>query len=292
MKKTVLVTGATGYLGSEVVKAMVASDFGIIVLKRKSSDLKRLHPVLDNLVECYDLENGLEAMFEKHKIDGIIHCATDYGRSGHSAAQIAETNILLPLKLLDCGLRRNLKFFINTGTLLDKGTNDYSLSKYQFQEWMQKYSSQTVCVNLGLEHFYGLDNDSSKFVTWLIQQTLAGQSIPLTAGEQKRDFLYISDVVEAYMTILRHIPAFNKGYHSFDVGSGKAIRIKDLVQQISEVCAPHTATFNFGQVPYRANERMDSQLDIGPLFRLGWEPKVSLREGLEKTVKAIRENQK
>lgn len=291
-KKIILVTGATGYLGSEIVKALNVSDFGVIVLKRASSDLSRLQSIKSQLIDCYDLEQGIEALFEKHKIAGIIHCATDYGRGGSSPFQIAETNIMLPLSLLSCGLRHQLEFFINTGTLLDKSTNDYSLSKCQFEEWLQRYSSQLVCINLALEHFYGLDRDKSKFVTWLIQQTLAGKHIPLTAGEQNRDFLFISDVVDAYITVLGHISTFKKGYHSFEVGSGNAIKIKDLVMQISDTCAPHSATYGFGEVPYRANERMDSKLDIGPLSRLGWSQKISLAEGLKRTVNAIKENQK
>lgn len=290
-QKIILVTGATGYLGSEIVKALVGGDYGIIVLKRRSSDLSRLQSVKSQLIDCYDLEQGFENLFAKHHVTGIIHCATDYGRGGSSAAQIAETNVMLPLALLSCGLRHQLQFFINTGTLLDRSTNDYSLSKCQFEEWLQKYSAQLICVNLALEHFYGLDHDKSKFVTWLIQQTLAGKHIPLTAGEQNRDFLFVSDVVEAYTTILGQISTFKKGYHRFEVGSGQTIKIKDLVMQISDTCSPHTATYGFGEVPYRANERMDSKLDIGPLSRLGWCQKISLAEGLKRTVNAIKENQ-
>lgn len=287
--KTVVVTGATGYLGSEIVKALVHNNFEVIVLKRKSSDLSRLSLVIDKIKDCFDIEQGLDSLFVKHKIHGIIHCATDYGRGGHTAAQIVDVNVLFPLTLLTCGVRHGMEFFINTGTLLEKNTNDYALSKHQFQEWLQKYSTQTVCVNLSLEHFYGHDNDSSKFITWLIRQTLAGQSIPLTKGEQKRDFLYISDVVDAYLTILRNIFSFDKSYHQFEVGSGQAILIKDLVLQISKICAPHMAVYKFGEIPYRPNERMDSKVDITPLSRLGWAPKVPLAEGLKRTVDSIKQ---
>lgn len=283
----ILITGATGYLGSEIVKALVESGTKVVVLKRKSSDLKRLIPVKEKIV-LFNIEEGVKRVFDTHKVNGVIHCATDYGRHGSSSDQIAEANIIFPLKLLSCGLKSGIEFFINTGTLLQKDTNDYSLSKHQFLEWIQKYSSKAVCVNLALEHFYGHDFDQSKFLTWIISQTLTGQKIPLTKGEQKRDFLYISDVVTAYLTVLRNIKNLDKGYHHFEVGSGSAITIKDLVGKISALCAPHSAEFKFGEVAYRPNEQMETHVDISALRHLGWSPQVSLDEGLKKTIHSLK----
>ncbi len=72
-----------------------------------------------------------------------------------------------------------------------------------FVEWLKYFSDRIKVVNLKLEHMYGPKDDDSKFVTWITNQMLNNiSSIDLTEGTQKRDFIYIDDVVDAYMLML------------------------------------------------------------------------------------------
>lgn len=288
-RKSLLLTGATGYLGSEIAKALVARNYSVVALKRAASDTTRLKTIQPQL-SLYDVEDGLEGLFCSHQFDGIIHCAANYGREGQGTEDIVRTNLLLPLELLLEGLQRGIRYFINTGTLLNRATNDYSLSKAHFQDWLQVKSTSITSVTLELEHFYGFDGDSTKFITWLVRGILTNQDIPLTEGEQMRDFLFISDVVSAFMIVLENIEHLSHGHHSFQVGSGRSTSIRDLVNQVSLLCEPHSAAFRWGAIPYRATECTVPQIDIEPLTRLGWTPCVSLTEGLQRTVAAIKES--
>ena len=303
-KPTVLLTGATGFLGSHLLKCFLAEGYSIVLLKRLQSNLRRIESDLGRVKACYNLEEqGITRAFEEHKIDIVAHCATDYGRKNTDTLQIVQANLILPLTLLQEGKKRGLQVFLNTDTLLDKGINDYSLSKRQFSEWLHNASeaaapgeSKFIGIDVALEHFYGPDDDPSKFVSWLIDSIFKKvKKIPLTAGEQKRDFIHIDDVVAAFLKIIEKAPALDRGFHRFEVGAGQSIAIRDLVNEVSGLCAPHTTQFEFGQLPYRLHETMDSKVNLAPLLKLGWAPRVSLGEGLRRTVeqeKKLREQKK
>jgi nucleoside-diphosphate-sugar epimerase len=106
--------------------------------------------------------------------------------------------------------------------------------------------------------------------------------IELTPGEQKRDFIYIDDVVSAYMLLLE------KGQNTFrfseyDVGSGEAVSIRRFVETAKRL-SESTTDLLFGKKTYRDHEIMHSQADVGPLKMLGWTPMTSLENGILKSL--------
>lgn len=224
-------------------------------------------------------------MIKQVQPDIIIHCATDYGRKNVSPLQVIEANLILPLNLLYYAKLNNVSAFINTDTFLDKRINHYSLSKKQFREWFETFSGEMVCVNMILEHFYGPHDDKTKFVSFVIHELLSGkEKIDLTLGEQKRNFIYIDDVVDAFEVIIKHDFNGENGFYDFFVGSNESISIKDFVRLLKQ-CSKNENTFlNFGAIPYRANEIMESEIDTVALNKLGWVPRTSLEEGLLKTI--------
>lgn len=286
VNSVLLITGATGFLGSRLLEKFVELGASCVLLKRVESNTARIAHLLPKCRAVYNLEeNGIRAAFRDHPIDGVVHCATDYGRSHKEPLHIVEANLILPLTLLHYGRRHGLKIFLNTAKLLDKRVNEYSLSKAQFYDWLKIASSELVAVNVALEHFFGPGDDQSKFVSWIIGSVLRGEpSIPLTLGEQRRDFIFIDDVVEAFAIILKRSLSLEIGLHHFEVGSGHTTSIRELVELISERCHPHQTRFDFGAIPYRINEVMESKVDLGPLRELGWNARLNLADGLTQTI--------
>lgn len=285
---TILLTGATGFLGSNLLQRLISSSYEVVIFKRTSSNISRIESLLPHIT-YYDADiDSIEKPFQENKIELIIHTATSYGRNGEKVSDIVETNLMFALKLLETAVSFDVKAFFNTDTLLGKSLNSYSLSKRQFVDWLKYYSDRIKIVNLRLEHMYGPNDGNSKFVTWLLGQMFNNVShIDLTKGEQKRDFIYIEDVVNAYIVLLEKYHLLSK-FAEFDVGTGHQIQLKEFVMKIydkvSSIQSIETK-LKFGAKAYRDGELMEVTENIKPLLDLGWAPKVSIENGLEKMIK-------
>lgn len=289
-RRKILVTGGTGFLGSHLVRALLAEGQEVVVLKRSFSRMDRLQDVTAR-VEFHDLDRErLEEIVERCRPDVILHCATDYGRKDSDPLRIIEANLLLPLRLL-CLTRwgEASPAFVNTDTILDKRVSAYSLSKEQCKDWLERFADERVCVNVALEHFYGPGDDPTKFVTFVIHALLRGEPhLDLTKGEQKRDFIYITDVVSAFLTVLRAARSWGRGFYRFEVGSNHAVRVRALVELVKELTGNHVTELRFGALPYRPNEVMEARADTQALEQLGWRCHTELRTGLQLTIEEER----
>jgi nucleoside-diphosphate-sugar epimerase len=285
MRKNFLLTGATGFFGSHLLKALLQNNFGVIILKRSFSDIFRIQDCLSS-VKSYDIDYvDLESIFKTNQIDTVIHTATNYGRDNKNTLEIIKSNLVYPLELLDLGLKNNLARFINLDTTLPHNINEYALSKRQFYDWLKVFSKKLACINVSLEHFYGFQDSDSKFVTKIIRDLLTKiDKIDLTLGEQRRDFIYIDDAIEALMKIINNETSYKNDFTEFEIGSGHNISIKELVLLIKNLSYNQTTKLNFGAVPYRENEIMESRADISKILALGWQQKTTLEHGLKKTI--------
>ena len=132
---------------------------------------------------------------------------------------------------------------------------------------------------------YGEDDDLTKFPTYVINSCARNKlEIKLTKGEQKRDFIYIDDVVEAYSVIFRRLNGFNFGFNELEIGSGHAITIREFVETVKEITKSNTK-LKFGALPYRPDELMFSKAKTDFIISLGWSKRYCLREGIIRTVR-------
>jgi CDP-paratose synthetase len=284
MCQRILMTGATGFLGSHLAKALLAQGYDVVALKRKTSALYRIESILSKIT-FYDVEElDFDSLFLKeNKIDAVIHTATIYGRDGESSSEIFATNTIFPLSLLDAAIRADVKLFINTDTVLDKYLNVYALSKNQFMQWGRYFSQKNKIhfVNLRLEHFYGQGDDDSKFTSYVINNCILNtSSLKLTLGEQRRDFIYIDDAVAAYLVVLKSVNLLDERFVECDVGSGTTVSIREFVELVHRMTGSKTS-LEFGAIPYREGEEMNSHADTHVLKSLGWYCKYSLEQGLK-----------
>lgn len=283
---TILISGSTGFLGSYLLKLFINSGHKVIALKRTNSNIYRIEEYLNDAI-YYDIDKTeFSSIFEKHKIDIVINTATNYGRIDNKVSSIINTNLIFGLKLLEESVNSNVKAFINTDTLLERNLNTYSLSKAQLVDWMKFLSNKnTKILNVKIEHMYGPKDDENKFIYWLINQLKQNvEKINLTSGIQKRDFIYIDDIVNAYETIIKNIDNFSN-FEEFELGSGNSIEVKIFVEKIyEEISNKQTLNtkLNFGAIAYRDNENMNMQVNITKLQNLAWEAKVSIEDGIKK----------
>lgn len=285
----ILITGATGFLGSYLCKKFHQEGYSVAIIKRLSSDTWRINSIMQFL-EVYTLGDlTVSEIIAQARPQHIIHTVCDYGRKGSSLKTLIQTNISFGIDILEAGLQYEAETFINTDTLLPININNYSLSKNQFRQWLERKSDRIDIINLKIEHMYGPLDDDNKFVHWLINQIRNKEisAIPLTSGIQERDFIYIDDVVNAFFITLKNKV---KGYQSFDVGTGKFIQVKtfinELVSQIN-IQEGHDVSgkLQFGLLAYRKNEVMSPDLDNKCLENLGWRSEMNYTEGIKEILK-------
>lgn len=281
--KTVLLTGATGYLGSQLLEKLLIRNFKVCIIKRENSNLNRIIHLVGNYELYNNDDQSLNRLFNENDIDLIIHTATSYGRKGESLLEIKEANLDFPLRLLKLAMEFKVGYFINTATSLPFLTNQYSLFKNQFSECLEFFSTKITSVNILLEHFYGPNDDDTKFVTGMIRKMKQNVSkIELTLGTQIRDFIFIEDVLIAYLVVIDNLDKFS-AFNNLPLGSGEGITIREIVELI-KVYSESDSELVFGAIPMRETELMKSDANISKLNELGWFPKYSIKEGLKLTV--------
>jgi len=290
MTEKILLTGATGFLGSHILEALLERGFDVVIVKRSLSDVWRIEKYLGE-VSSFDVDMvGPDEPFSASgRIDCVIHTAACYGRKNETIPEIIETNVILPVRLLEAGARHGTDTFINTDTFLHRNLNPYSLSKSHFVDWLEVYSERFRVINVGLDHLYGPKDDEKRFVSFVIRKFLDNaESVELTSGEQERDFIYISDLAEAYIRVVEAAEEMPGGLVRFEVGTGSAIPVKDLVLKIKELIGNTVTEPLFGALPHRKNETMKSRADTTAIEALGWRPRIALEEGLKRTIEELR----
>jgi nucleoside-diphosphate-sugar epimerase len=255
----IVITGANGYLGSRLTKMFRESGHTVLAMPRLGTDLP--------------------------SADAVIHTACCYGRAGEGRAEIFAANLDWPSRLL--GMLPPGALFLNTDTVLPAGLNSYAASKALFRATGAALAARRNVrwCNLRLEHFFGPGEGNDKFITRTVRSCLAGGELKLTHGDQRRDFIFIDDVVRAFDMAFR-IAAERGDANDFYAGTGRPVQIRELVEQINRLCGSR-GTLRFGAVACREGEpiAIERPADAEPLY--GWRPGVELQRGLDQVISCV-----
>jgi CDP-paratose synthetase len=280
----VVVTGATGVLGSALTEALLNRGDRVVALSRSPTHPPPKLARLQAEILPYS-EEGMSAALASGPVDVVVHTACSYGRDGETMAELTTSNVVVPLRLaLSAGTR--VGRWLNIGTSLPKRVSPYALSKHQFVEWLEALSEKDMAkrVHVSLEHFFGPECNDSNFISHVARACLANEFVNLTDGLQERDFVYLSDVVRALLTLVDTDDELM--YRTVSLGSGQATSIKSVAETIQQTVG--RGVLNLGAMNRRPHEPTSSSADIAYLRSLGWEPKVSLDEGIRHVIEAER----
>ncbi|WP_172806887.1 NAD-dependent epimerase/dehydratase family protein, partial [Endozoicomonas arenosclerae] len=117
-------TGATGFLGSHLANMLVEAGYEVHVLIRQSSSLDRIKDIASDLFFYY-AEDGLEKVFYTNKdFIAIIHAATCYGRNNENNFEVFDSNVRLPIELMQQGVANKVPLFVNTDSFFNSEKNE------------------------------------------------------------------------------------------------------------------------------------------------------------------------
>lgn len=304
-----LITGATGFIGSNLVRELLKRDWEVYAIIRNNSSigLSRLKD-LKNLNYIYINNNSFENIEYSNipKFDACFHLAAygvDYNQKDIS--QTIDANIKFTMNLLKFCKNNKTKKIINTGTCYEYGINNrrkisedtqlnpqsyYAISKVA-SELMANLYAREMNLNLITVRPFGIFGEYEglhKLVPQLMKSVILNETIKMTQGEQIRDYLYIKDLIEAYISLIEtDVP----NYEVFNICSGNEIRIKEFAYLISKITGCDMKLFQLGAIPYRKNEVMYFVGDNSKIKKYtNWRPKYSIEEGLKNTYEWYKEN--
>lgn len=277
----IAVSGATGYLASRLIHAFLREGHSVLCLKRAGSDVSRLVDMQDKLAFADVDHSDILQRISDFAPEAVVHTACAYERGGNDFATLLEANFVFPMQLLQYALACDVRLWINTGTALPENFNAYSLLKHQFSEWGKFYAVQDKITfyNVKPEHFYGEGSSQTNFLSRVLKKLRAGEPLDLTAGTQRRDFVYVRDLETIYTALLS---ADLSGYTDIPVGTGTAPCIREVVEYLKELTRSDSA-LNFGAIPMRINEP-NSNCDLTEMKKLELQCAWTWKEGMKKMV--------
>jgi CDP-paratose synthetase len=281
----ILITGATGFFGSHLVRAFVARGDIVRATRRHKSSLARLTGVSDKVEWCEATQPAPQLTSD---MDVVVHAATHYGRSGAADADIERVNYNWPHLLLTS--IRPPALFVNVDTSLPPELSPYARTKHRFSEQLRRsaISGERRVLNVQLESVYGPGDDPAKFQMQLIHALLRNEGeFALTAGAQKRDYIFVDDAVEATVMLIADAVTNHEIPISAGVGSGTGVTIRKFAETARTI-AGSTTELKFGALPYREHELMHAAAEISQVKRLGWGGGRSLDAGLRETIEGER----
>jgi nucleoside-diphosphate-sugar epimerase len=293
MNKKIIVTGATGFVGSNLVKYLLNKDFQIAVIVREDSNLSNLEGVINDIeIFCYDNNiKNLISFFKKTKSEFIFHLASNF-IAEHEFKQVdslVESNITFGLHLLEAMKVSGVKKLINTGTSWQHYNNEeynpvclYAATKQAFESLIEYYvqAESFSVITLKLFDTYGENDKRPKLINLLNKFADEDTELNMSAGEQILNLVHISDVCNAYYNAYRLISTNDNNEHNiYSVIHNESYSLKDVIRLFEKVTAK-SIKVKWGRRPYRKREVME-------LWRNGktlpnWEAQITLEQGLEK----------
>ncbi|MGB9878571.1 MAG: NAD-dependent epimerase/dehydratase family protein [Candidatus Pelagibacter ubique] len=295
----VLITGATGFIGSHLVEYLINNTKNeVFILKRSSSDIWRIKEYINKLKTFDTDKEDILDIIKKSKPDVIIHLATYYKKNHNynDLPVMIHSNIEFPVRILEAMASENVTYFINTGTFFEsvysygtqrfiKPLNLYASTKLAFEELMKFYLYTYDIKGITLKLFspYGYRENPNKLIPYLINKILKDEEIEMTAGDQTLDFTYVKDIIDAYIKAIEYIFHMKEIYQTFEIGTGVMHTLQEVVS-ILEKISGKVLRVSWGKIPYAENEVFYSKADIRDTMNfLRWKPKYDLEKGLKET---------
>jgi len=304
----VLVTGATGFIGSALTQRLSAEGVDVVCLVRKGRANSMAIAGLPH-VTCVETDfsaKELNVLLPAHSPDVIFHLASAGVRQDdRDPDQIIDGNVALTTRLVHACIHHRPRQFIfagscseyapiTTGTLIGEEhplepTSLYGAAKASAYLCGRAAAMSLAVpfVSLRLFGVFGPGEGPQRLIPHLYAFLASGNTPALTPGEQARDFTYIDDVVDALIVGANHRSV--EAYRVYNVCTGRPASVRDVALLVAQAMGRAENELGLGKRPYRADE---SQWIVGDPTRFSsttsYAPRVGLEEGVLRTINTLR----
>jgi len=303
----ILVTGGAGFIGSHVTELLCDQNYKVFVFDNLSKGYREFVDSRAGFIHA-DLTSFNDIFSALKGVDLVVHLAATciISESIENPVACFKNNIENGINLLEAMRKRGIKMIVNSSTAAVYGepgripvkeddpkepVNPYGASKLAFEEILSCYYHTWGINSVSLRYFnaYGPRDEqkpATRAVSVWIKATLKNKGIPLYwQGKQIRDYIFVKDIAEAHLAVMNL-----KGFNYFNIGSGTGIVMKVLLKEIFKAIGRKTKIIDKGE---RYGDPQRLVADISKIEKIvGWQPKITLEEGIKKTVKYYRQSLK
>ena len=296
VKKTVLIIGGNGFIGSNLCRYLSKKNFNVIATYRKKKffikDVKFLKLDLGNPINIKKQLGNLRFKY-------VINCS---GYINHEnilgdGKSVLYNHFINLLNLVDSIKKKNLTKFINLGSSDEYGSQKspqkekirenpktiYSLAKTSSAHFLQMLNESIKLPTLTLRLFlvYGPGQSKDRLIPYIIKNALSNKKFMIFGGNQVKDFCYIDDVCRAIFLSLNNKKSDGK---ILNIGSGKKIKITALVDKILKITKKGYPQYLDKR--YRKSENIKQWANINEAKKvLNWKPLIKIEDGINKILK-------
>lgn len=298
--KRAFVTGATGFVGANLVRQLLQKHYDVHIVVRNKNHFWRIQDIIEKLhIYSNDLSNlsSLEKLIKKISPNHIFHLAAYGAYSSQNNMQKAiQTNIIGLQNLLLASKDVPYESFINTGSSSEYGWKNKPMEEADSLEPISYYAATKATASYLCQVFaktnnkpistfrlfsvYGPFEEPTRFIPTAMKAALTNTPLSLTPGKIARDFIYIDDVIDAYIQVSK------KGIGNgevFNIGTGKQ-STNQKVASIIKKCHNNSLLIEKGMFPARS---WDTNFWVANTNKtkkmLNWQPRYILEDGLKNT---------
>lgn len=303
--RNAVITGATGMLGSSLIKLLVRKGIHVFCVVRSDSKKISNIPISSNvkLIKC-DLKNLNELPAKVgQNCDAFFHFgwAGTFGDARNNI-RLQELNITYTLDAVEAAKHLNCGVFIGSGSQAEYGrvegvlkpeTPAFPENGYGIAKLAAGNLSHILCSQYGIRHIwarilslYGPGDGANTMIMSCIHSFLNGKESAFTKGEQLWDYLYCDDAADAFYRMAEN----GRDGSIYPLGSGKAAPLKDYIYAIRDL-VNHDLQPGIGKIPYADKQVMHLCADISKLQQdTGFKPNTDFVSGIKQTIAWINEN--
>lgn len=306
--RRVLVTGASGFIGANLVRALLRSGADVHALTRPESSLRRLAEVIPRLtLHRMDLAEAeaVQGCIKSVQPQVILHLAATPGHPARfpDRAEALRTSVVGTFNLLSASAPLSDCRFVHVGSWLEYGPKPAAICESDLPapstfRGAVKAAASLLCgqfaretaraiVVLRLFSVYGYWESPARFIPTVIRAALHGETISLTPPGYRKDFVFVEDVVDA---CLRASEASLAPGEIFNIGSGRHWRYEEVVDAVQSL-VNRKVRVQAGRYPPGPTDTDSSLADIRKAAELlGWSPRHTLQTGIGKTIDWLASN--